>query len=311
MIVIGGENLIDFVQQGMGETGPLYEAIPGGSPFNVAMAIGRQGHQVGYLTPISDDRLGDLLAARLQADAVELLAPRVQEPSSLAVVSLTDGQASYGFYREGTSERQVGAQSVLPDATQAFHVGSLALIDGADAERWEALHNEAASAGYFTSLDPNLRPLMVKAREPYVARLRRIYQTVDLLKLSDEDLHWLYPNTSLDDAMAQLRRETDAGLLVVTRGGDGATALRADTRIDLPGRVANPYVDTVGAGDTFMATLIAQCVSRKWTSKAALATRSDAEIGDLLVWAGTAASLNVEKSGCQPPYAKELNAALL
>jgi len=310
MIVVGGENLIDFVQDGQGSQGPLYHAIPGGSPFNCAMAIGRQGQSVGYLTPISTDALGDLLAQRLKTDGVTLLAERVPEPTSLAVVSLIDGQATYGFYRDGTAERQVPADLILPENTTAYHIGSLALIDGPDAEIWEGLHRHAVKARVFTSLDPNLRPLMVKDREPYEARLNRLFETVDLLKLSDEDLEWLMPDLAFDEAVTTLRAQTKAGLMVVTKGAEGAIGLTHEQEVHVPGRQADPFGDTVGAGDTFMATLIATCVAEGWTTTSKLASLSSANISNLLTRASTAASLNCQRSGCQPPSLTELETAL-
>ena len=136
MLAIGGENLIDFVSVQPADNGlPHYVANPGGAPFNAAMAVGRQGQAVAYLTPVSTDALGELLADRLADCGVTVAAPRVSHPTSLAVVSVgPDGTASYAFHRNGTAERQVtggGLDSWLPAATQIFYVGGLALVDGA------------------------------------------------------------------------------------------------------------------------------------------------------------------------------------
>ena len=140
MISIGGENLIDLVSGDADALGlPRYVANPGGSPYNVAIAAAWQGQEVAYLTPVSDDALGVLLAERL-ADAATLAAPRVPHPTSLAVVSITDA-FPYAFHRNATAERQISLSSLardMPAATQLFHVGSLALIDGDDADAWEA-----------------------------------------------------------------------------------------------------------------------------------------------------------------------------
>ncbi len=95
MIVVGGENLIDYVQISEEDDLPVYRAIPGGSCYNVAIAAARQGQQVSYITPISKDSLGNIIASRLEEDGVKVFAPRVQEPTSLAVVSLNDRQPSY------------------------------------------------------------------------------------------------------------------------------------------------------------------------------------------------------------------------
>ena len=129
MISIGGENLIDLVSGAAAADGlPQYVANPGGSPFNVAMASGRQGQKVAYLTPVSEDALGALLAERLVESKVTLAAGRVPHPTSLAVVSITDGIPSYAFHRNGTAERQVTKQALhndMPAETKLFHVGSL------------------------------------------------------------------------------------------------------------------------------------------------------------------------------------------
>ena len=123
MIIIGGENLIDFIQLEDGNGLPVYQANPGGGPYNCAKALGRQDIPTGYLTPISNDSLGDLLATAVEDAGVELLAERRDEPTSLAVVSLENGAASYQFYRENTAERNItlaGLIKATPADTQAL-----------------------------------------------------------------------------------------------------------------------------------------------------------------------------------------------
>ena len=177
MISIGGENLIDLVSGAAAANGlPQYVANPGGSPFNVAMASGRQGQKVAYLTPVSDDALGALLAERLLESKVTLAADRVPQPTSLAVVSITDGIPSYAFHRNGTAERQVTKRALhndMPAETKLFHVGSLGLIEGDDADTWEAFFADCRNRGIMTSLDPNVRPhIRVKrGHDPAVATI--------------------------------------------------------------------------------------------------------------------------------------------
>ena len=133
MIAIGGENLIDLVNSSVQGGLPAYTAYPGGSPYNVAMADALQGVATAYLTPISTDSLGDLLAGRLEECGVHLTGGRSDKPTSLAVVSLQDGMPSYGFYRNDTAERQVTIRfldAVMPKDVILFHVGSLGLIEG-------------------------------------------------------------------------------------------------------------------------------------------------------------------------------------
>ncbi|MEO0915067.1 MAG: PfkB family carbohydrate kinase, partial [Pseudomonadota bacterium] len=191
MILIGGENLIDFIQEPGGDGHPLYRAIPGGSPYNTAKAAARQEVATGYLSPFSTDTLGALLEGELRAEGVAVLAPSSDRPTSLAVVSLSDGHARYQFYREGTAERDISAGSLagaVPEGAVAFQIGSLALAHGEDADIWASFFLEAAGQGLFTSLDPNIRPAFIRDREAYLARLERLYSAASLIKLSDEDL---------------------------------------------------------------------------------------------------------------------------
>ena len=138
---------------------------------------------------------------------MKLLATRRDEPTSLAVVSLKDGVPSYQFYRENTAERIVtleGLTSITPEAVQAFYVGSLALTGGEDAEAWANYYCAMQAQGVFTALDPNIRPAFIQDRAAYISRLNRVFMQTDLLKLSDEDLEWLFPGENLDDAANKL-----------------------------------------------------------------------------------------------------------
>ena len=310
MISVGGENLIDMVS---GEAGdgdlPRYVAHPGGSPFNVAMAAGRQGQDVAYLTPISEDALGDLLAQRLERSRVKLAAPRVPHPTSLAVVSIADGIPSYAFHRNGTAERQVnmdGLQRDMPSATTLFHVGSLGLIDGADAHAWERFFIDCHGRGLMTSLDPNVRPGLIGDRDDYVARIKRMMRHADIFKLSDEDLAWLYPDRSPDAAIADCRADCDAVLFILTRGGDGSCAFLGDIEIQSGVVAADPLVDTVGAGDTYMASILSWVAESDLVSRAALAAIDEQMLRRANDRAAAAAAINCQRSGCNPPWRDEL-----
>jgi len=307
MILVGGENLIDFVQDAGADGLPRYVANPGGSPYNVAMALGRQEIPVGYLSPISTDSLGDLLAGRLQDDGVQILAPRVPHPSSLAVVSLSEGVPTYGFYRENTAERQVFDGSlVAPDVSLGVHVGSLGLADGADAKVWEAFFLAQKSAGRFTSLDPNVRAAFITDREDYLVRIERMAAAADLLKLSDEDLEWMYPDMSQSDGIARMHALNPSGLSVLTKGGDGAEGYLGDQIVSVPAGVADPFMDTVGAGDTFHGTLIAQLYQKSCLGGAKIAALTKDDLSHLLTTAAKAAAINCSRSGCQPPTRADL-----
>ena len=313
MIAVGGENLIDLVSTSSKDGLPVYIAHPGGSPFNVAMAAGRQQAQTCYLTPISSDKLGDLLATRLTDSGVTLVGGRSDEPSSLAVVSIEGGIPSYGFYRRGTAERQVDTaflEQIMPDEIQILHLGSLALIDGADAAAWEAAFSRHHQAGKLTSLDPNIRPSLVADADSYRGRVKRMMQSADILKLSDEDLQWLYPGRDLQAGFAACIADSTAALIILTQGEKGILAQAGTEQFKMPAHKIDDLQDTVGAGDTFMASLLVWCLDNQKTSRSALEQLSRAEIGTALQRAAIAAALNCQKQGCQPPAASEIDSAL-
>lgn len=307
MLFVGGENLIDLVQLDQQDGLPLYQAIPGGSPFNLAIAAGRQGLQTGYLTPISTDKSGDLLAARLDEAGVVLAGGRHPAPSSLAMVTLTNGVPSYSFYRDGTAERQISEDrltAALTTDARLFHIGSLALAGGADADVWEALSARCKQAGIAVSLDPNVRAGLIADPDSYRARLARMMQLADIIKLSDEDLTWIYPDQSEQDALAQLVKDSGASVLVLTRGENGASLFHDGQWHDEPVAPMDELKDTVGAGDTFMATMLVWLVQN-----GAIGQLAGLSLGDKLAMvrrAAQAAAINCSRQGCNPPFADEM-----
>lgn len=311
MLAVGGENLIDFVFGSPTGNGlPTYVANPGGAPFNAAMAAGRQGHDVAYMTPISSDALGDLLADRLVESGVTIAAPRVSQPTSLAVVSLgAEGVPGYAFHRNGTAERQVTRDQLdswLPPATNILHVGGLALIDGPDADAWEGCFADCKARRLLTAMDPNVRPVLIPERDPYVARLKRMMQQVDIFKLSDEDLLWLYPDRSLEQALADCRADCGAALFVLTMGPDGAHGFAGAVEMRVPSAPVAQMVDTVGAGDTFMASILAWVIETGRAGRAALEDISSDDLRTVLQRAALAAAINCGRQGCNPPTRAEL-----
>ena len=309
LIAVGGENLIDYVNREGVATG-----YPGGSPFNVAMALGRQGADVAYLSPISTDEWGELLSGTLIGSGVTLTGGRRPEPTTMARVTVAAGIPTYRFERDGTAERMVTLETLraaLPETAAAVHTGSLTLTDGADAETWEAFLAGCYHAGRVVSLDPNVRLSVVRNVEGYRARILRMCERVHVLKLSDEDLAGLFPDETQDSAIAELLALTSARLVVLTRGGDGVRAWHGGIELALPATPVPDLVDTVGAGDTFTATLLAGLAGRDLLSPRGLETLDRDLLTSLLRRAMTAAALNCGREGCDPPTRAEIDAALL
>lgn len=309
MIAIGGENLIDLVNSSVQGGLPAYTAYPGGSPYNVAMAAALQGVATAYLTPISTDSLGDLLAGRLEECGVHLTGGRSDKPTSLAVVSLQDGMPSYGFYRNDTAERQVTIRfldAAMPKDVILFHVGSLGLIEGEDATAWEDKFVDWHRSGRLTSLDPNVRPSLISDADGYRRRICSMMGSTDILKLSDEDLLWLYPGHDFEAACLACFADSKAALTVITKGADGVVTNSGAQTIVLPAFPARKFVDTVGAGDTFMASLLVWMLEQGVTRRKDFENLTQNQLENALKRAAIAAALNCEKQGCQPPGGKDI-----
>ena len=309
MILVGGENLMDMIQTGKQNENSLFEAVPGGSPYNLAMAAGRQGAAVGYLTPISQDSNGDQLAQKLIDSHVQICGPRLCAPTSLAMVTIEEGIPSYAFYREGTAERlveldQLAAQ--LSNQVSVFHIGSLGLIGGDDAETWEAFAQMAKDKGVALSLDPNVRSSLIFDAPRYRARIMRLIAQADILKLSDEDLDWLYQDCSPPQAQAQLTEQTQAKVLVLTKGAQGSALWHEGQWHDAPAHPIKAFKDTVGAGDTFMASMLVWLTQKGHSAN--LAALSLADKQEMQGYCARAAALNCEQQGCNPPWSRALNA---
>ena len=312
MILCAGENLIDMIQQGPARDGvPEFRAIVGGSPYNCARALGRLGATVGYLTPISTDRMGDLLAEALAADGVALLGGRSPRPTSLALVALDRGQPRYQFYRDGVADRDItpeGLRASLPSAARALHLGSAALIEGADADALAALAAEARGRGLFISVDPNVRPVLLGGDDAaYRARLAQVFAAADVIKISDEELAWWDPGRDVAAAAAALFAAAGPGLLVVTRGAESVIAHHPGGRQEVPAAPVAALVDTVGAGDTFMAALLDGLAGDEALDGAALAALSSTRLGNILDRAARAAAITCTRAGCNPPRRSELD----
>ncbi len=312
-IVVGGENLIDSIQDESGATADGFFHNLGGSPYNVAVALGRQGVTTHFITPISTDEFGTRLAAHLAEQGVTLGGPRLDAPTSRAIVTLKDGIPQYRFLREGTAERMVTPQmlqAAIPPTARHFHIGSLALAGGIDAGIWEAAFVAAAQAGICTSLDPNVRPSLIDDPATYRARITRLLGHATIVKLSDEDLEWLYPGLPQAEAISALRGQTNAALVTLTKGPEGAEAWTQHHHV----RVANPQftelIDTIGAGDTLMATLVAGLAEQDRLGQDAITALREDELAALIKRGIFAACLNCTKEGCNPPTAAELSLAL-
>ncbi|MFM9370845.1 carbohydrate kinase family protein [Streptomyces sp. Da 82-17] len=309
MIVVAGEALIDLVPAGPAAEDELPPLQPkrGGGPYNTAVALGRLGSPTAFCSRLSTDHFGTALLGGLAADGVDTsLVQRGDEPTTLAVAHIAaDGSASYSFHVEGAADRLFALPDALPEATRAVSFGTCSLVLEPGASAYEELLRRESERGTFTALDPNIRAGLIADPEAYRARFRAWLPYVSLLKLSEEDAAWLAQSDDLEGAASEWSALGPAAV-VLTRGGDGLTALtREGGRVDVPG-VPVDVVDTIGAGDTVNAALL-----HRLDAHGALHAGRDAVLDagqwrDVLGFAARAAALTCSRAGAEPPYAREL-----
>ncbi|NPC55578.1 carbohydrate kinase [Caenimonas sp. S4] len=308
-VATAGEALIDLVDRGDG----LLEPCAGGAVYNFTRALALQGLGTAYLNPLSRDGFGRRLARGL-ADSGVLLAraEAIAEPTSLAVVGVdAEGQPAYTFYRQGVADRAIDA-STLSAATQSLAglevvcTGCLALAS-ADEHRYLPWLKACRARGLTVVVDANLRPAAMPDAEAYRATVRAALALADVIKVSDEDLLALAPGQP--DLLLSARELFELGpaqYVALTQGSQGAMLLARDGRrwhaLD---HAALRIVDTVGAGDCFLAGLVAGLLDNGMR-QAENAGLCGAAAQRALVRAVASASYCVQRRGCVPPGRHEL-----
>jgi len=300
-VLVAGEALIDLIQQPDGRLLPHL----GGSPWNLARALGRLGCAVSYLNPLSTDDFGAQLLGALQESQVQCEGGRSRLPTSLAVVKVdAQGHPDYAFYREGVADRDFSPLSVLdpwPEQAVLFHMGSLAVMPP-DGHAWLSTLSALVAAGVSTSIDINMRPRVASDLAAYARLSRQILAQGRVVKVSDEDLLALdLPGDPLTQARALLNDVTQ--VVVLTLGAHGAWGLtRAGECFQPPAQV--PVVDTVGAGDCFYAGFLS-CLLENDALVSAAAPAPEL-VAKALALGNRVTALNLQRAGCQPPWRHEL-----
>lgn len=309
MILVCGEALIDLFPGSPEGAQAQALAVAGGSPFNLAIGLGRMGREVGYLGGLSTDPFGVLLASVLEASRVDLaLAPRLAAPTPIAVVYTGEGgHPSYAFHSHATAERSIVAADLpatLPPSVRAIALGSYVLAVPPVADALAALVAREGAARV-VSLDPNIRPPgLVHGLTAWRARWDALLAHATIVKASAEDLALAWP---CENPLAVARGWLELGprLVVVTDGGAGATALTRHHEVHSAARRVE-VVDTVGAGDTFHAALLARLDARGLLDRASIDALDEASLADLLGYAGAAASITCGRRGADLPTAAEI-----
>jgi fructokinase len=306
MFVVVGEALVDLVGERGGRTLAVY---PGGSPANVALGLARLGSPVTLKTRLGRDALGEMIRAHLEASGVRVDAgpDEAQVSTSLAIASLAAGIASYDF----RIDWDVRTLAPLPIEARCMHTGSLAtVLPPGRAHVIDLMEREHERGHVTVSYDPNVRPALMGAAARARADVERLVALSDVVKVSDDDLHWLYPDRS-DEDVARDWLGRGPALVVVTRGDAGVYAISARGELRCPA-MAVDLVDTVGAGDSFTAGLLDGLRRGDLLGAArgdALAAIDEATLADVVAEAALVAAITCSRPGADPPTRAEVDAA--
>jgi fructokinase len=300
-IICFGEALIDFKAEGHLQ----FKGYEGGSPMNVAIAASRLGTKVGFATQISTDMFGQALKAYLKQNEVDIsLLEESDAPTTLAFVSEKDGDAHFSFISNGAADTLYNPQPrpILPTSIKFVQFGSKSLLDEPTSSSITdivAMHQDKAVIVF----DPNCRPALIHDKRHYEKSLKKWLELSTIVKVSTQDLEWLYPSKS-SESIANDWLKLGPKAVIVTNGGEGVHLYRKNQKPIFAASKNVKVVDTVGAGDTFTGGIM---VSLLELNKA-LEMLSPDDWKNTLSFAAHAAAFNCTKAGANPPTRKELEA---
>ena len=308
MILCCGEALIDMIPQATSSGAVGFVPHAGGAVYNTAIGLGRLGVPVGLLSGLSSDQFGQILRAGLDASHVDPSHIVVSDrPTTLAFVHLSDGQASYSFYDENSAGRLLQTSEVpsLRTDVSALFFGGISLAAEPCAETYAAILERQAGERV-VMLDPNIRPDFIEDETRYRTRLEHMIARSDIVKISDEDLHWLISGSDSDEHKAKSLLPQGPSLVVLTKGAEGAMAfLKSEETVHVASQAVD-VVDTVGAGDTFNAGVLAALSRAHALTKTALANMTKDTAKGALEYAARVAAVTVSRAGANPPWSHEV-----
>ncbi len=335
MILVCGEALIDFfpsgafcaevasssAEQNVEDKRPWsmmrsfdFSGRFGGSPFNVAFGIARLGVPSAYFGCLSTDFFGEALASFLAREGVDLsFVRRSGQPTTLAFVQTApDGTPTYAFCGEAAADRMLTASDLpiaLPGSITALSFGSFSLAVEPCGTAFETLLLQEALRRV-VALDPNVRARLVSDKDTYRQRLERLIGAAAIIKVSTEDMQALYgPGNPYEIARTWNRQEKGqprAKLIVITDGANGAQALLEGEWITFPATPV-PIADTVGAGDTVQAALLAGLHTRNLLTHSALNRLTCDQAAPVIAQAITAATFTCTRRGADLPHTADFN----
>ena len=293
-----GELLIDFTESGTSTQGnPVLEANPGGAPCNVLAMLEKLGKKAAFIGKVGNDMFGTQLknaVEEVNIDTRNLVIDKEVHTTLAFVHTYPDGDRDFSFYRNPGADMMLTRDEVQEDLirdSRIFHFGTLSSTHASVREATRYALDVAKEAGCIVSFDPNLRPPLWKSLEDARAEIEYGLGKCDILKISDNEVEFLFGTTDYDKGAALLKEKYNIPLILITMGKDGSRAYYKDLRVEAAPFLQEHTIETTGAGDTFCAS------SLNYILEHGLDNLTAENLKELLTFANAAASLITTRKG--------------
>ena len=293
-----GELLIDFTENGKSSQGnPLFEANPGGAPCNVLAMLAKLGHKTAFIGKVGNDFFGEQLRAAIKEVGIDDTGLCTDEKihTTLAMVhTYPDGDRDFSFYRNPGADMMLKKEEISSDLianSRIFHFGTLSSTHEGVREATRYAIDLAKKAGCIISFDPNLRPPLWKSLDDAKREIEYGLTKCDVLKISDNEVEFLFGTTDYDKGAALIREKYNIPLVCITLGKEGSRVYYKDLRVEVAPFLQENTIETTGAGDTFCASMLNYVLDHGLTDL------TEENLTEMLTFANGAASLITTKKG--------------
>lgn len=293
-----GELLIDFTENGESSQGnPMMEANPGGAPCNVLAMLEKLGKKTAFIGKVGSDMFGNQLKKAVEEvgiDTRNLIMDKNHHTTLAFVHTYPDGDRDFSFYRDPGADMMLTKEEVQKELIQSsriFHFGTLSSTHEGVREATRHAIELAKEAGCIITFDPNLRPPLWNSLEDARKEIEYGMTKCDVLKISDNEVEFLFDTTDYDKGAALIREKYNIPLVLITMGKDGSRAYYKDMRVEVAPFLQENTIETTGAGDTFCAS------SLNYVLEHGLEDLTEENLKELLTFANAAASLITTRKG--------------
>ena len=307
MFICCGEALIDMIPSKLDNGETAYIPKIGGAVLNTSICLGRLGADVSFLGSVSNDLFGELILDELKNSKVNTsFCVHTPNNTTLAFANIKNGTTTYSFFDENSSNKNISLGDVVLDdkIVDTLYVGGISLMsepNGTEIENF--IRKESSSKIVF--FDPNIRPDFIANRSIFIQRFENILAQSDIIKISDEDLEWIYPDESFDKIFNNWL-DLGLSLIVLTKGSQGAIIKTKNHEVSAKSQKVD-VVDTIGAGDIFNGALLFSLSNENNFSKRNLVNIDAQVLENSLKFAHRIAGISVGRIGANPPFFEELN----